>query len=132
MSDKVKIIIGLMIFIILITFPIWYNFAQGKAAYQPEIEVATQNTPGKDVCVKEAEYMRTSHMDVLNEWRDKVVREGNRDYVGFDGKEYKMISLTHTCLDCHSNKDKFCDRCHNYVGVDPYCWECHIIPEEGR
>ena len=29
------------------------------------------------------------------------------------------------CLDCHKNKSNFCDKCHDYMGVKPYCWECH-------
>jgi hypothetical protein len=40
------------------------------------------------------------------------------------------MSLTNTCLDCHPNKDTFCDRCHNYMAVSPYCWDCHIVPEQ--
>ena len=27
------------------------------------------------------------------------------------------MSLSNTCLDCHSNKAEFCDRCHNYASV---------------
>lgn len=26
---------------------------------------------------------------------------------------------TNDCLGCHTNRQEFCDRCHNYVGVDP-------------
>jgi hypothetical protein len=42
------------------------------------------------------------------------------------------MSLTGTCLDCHSDKEKFCDACHTYSAVDPYCWDCHVIPEEAK
>jgi hypothetical protein len=35
-------------------------------------------------------------------------------------------------MDCHSNKSKFCDQCHNYVDVDPFCWDCHIEPKENN
>jgi hypothetical protein len=38
--------------------------------------------------------------------------------------------LQNTCLNCHNNKSKFCDQCHNYAEVTPYCWECHIEPKE--
>ena len=68
-------------------------------------------------------------MDLLNTWRDEVVRDGIRFEDGIDGNRYEK-SLSNTCLGCHLSKEKFCDRCHNYVGVEPYCWECHIIPEE--
>ena len=38
------------------------------------------------------------------------------------------MSLTNTCLGCHSNKAQFCDQCHNYLEVTPYCWDCHVDP----
>lgn len=127
MKDKGRIIIGLIIFLILITSPIWYNMAGGKAAYKPELKYVTD---AKE-CVAPTEYMRVSHMDLLNQWRDKAVREGQRVYMAFNGKKYNM-SLSQTCMDCHSNKADFCDQCHNYAGVDPYCWDCHIEPEEDQ
>ena len=67
-------------------------------------------------------------MDMLNDWRDEAVRTSDTTYVGLDGNEYEK-SLAGTCLgDCHSNKDEFCDRCHEYVGAEPYCWDCHGAP----
>jgi hypothetical protein len=39
-----------------------------------------------------------------------------RIYVNPEGKLFNM-SLSNTCLDCHSNKEKFCDRCHDYASV---------------
>ena len=70
-----------------------------------------------------ASYMRGSHMQLLIEWRDEAVREGERTLRAFNGKTYDM-SLTRTCLtQCHTNRNEFCDRCHDYAGVsDPYCW----------
>jgi hypothetical protein len=59
-----------------------------------------------------------------------VVREGRRDYVStLSGTTYDM-SLSRTCMDCHSNKADFCDRCHDYLAVNPYCWDCHVEPKE--
>ena len=56
----------------------------------------------------------------------KVRRGGEMyGYVNADGKMYNM-SLSNTCMDCHSNKADFCDRCHDYASVQPYCWSCHI------
>jgi len=127
MYDGGKIIAGLVIFLGLITFPVWSNIADGDADFVPQPKIITEATN----CVAPVEYMRPSHMDMLNEWRDLVVREGKRVYVAFDGKEHEM-SLTNTCLDCHSNKAEFCDQCHNYVGVKPYCWDCHNEPKESN
>ena len=125
MYDAGKVILGLILFIALITFPTWYNVATGKATYVPELEKPVKG----ETCIADIQYMQASHMDLLNQWRDDVVRKGKRVYTAPDGKKYNM-SLSHTCLDCHANKDKFCDRCHDYMGVDPYCYDCHIIPEE--
>ena len=60
-----------------------------------------------------------------NEWREEVVRDGDRIMVGIDGEMYEK-NLAVTCIfACHSNREEFCDRCHGYVGVEPFCWDCH-------
>jgi len=128
MFDGWKIIFGLIVFLVLMTSPIWYNAIAGKGEYVPDLEIATADVPGKDQCVMPVEYMRPNHMDLLDEWRDEVVRNGARVHVAPDGRKYDR-SLSNTCMDCHSNKDQFCDKCHDYLSVDPYCWECHIEPE---
>jgi RNase P subunit RPR2 len=72
--------------------------------------------------------MRAAHMKMLIQWREDVVRRGDRRFVAFNGKVYEK-SLTRTCLGCH-NKAGFCDRCHAYSGVSgPYCWNCHSDPQ---
>lgn len=123
MYDGGKIIAGLIIFLGIVTFPIWINL--GEAAEPPDPIIITD---AKE-CVADTAYMRASHMALLNEWRDQVVREGKRVYVSASGKEYPM-SLSNGCMDCHSNKEDFCDRCHAYLNVSPYCWDCHIQPKE--
>lgn len=123
--DGRKVITGLIVFLIIITFPIWYNVGKGTATYKPDPKIITE----AEQCVKETAYMKEFHMDLLNDWRDKVVRSNDRYVTGVDGKRYEM-SLSHTCMKCHSNKTEFCDTCHNYVGVDPYCWDCHVQPKE--
>jgi hypothetical protein len=71
--------------------------------------------------------MRERHMALLIEWRDAVVRNNVRTYTAPDGRRY-TISLTKTCLGCHTSKAEFCDRCHAFSGVSPYCWDCHVDP----
>ena len=127
MYDSGKIIAGLIIFLGLITFPFWRNLASGEAPQVPDLKIITE----ADECVAPTEYMRSSHMALLNEWRDLVVREGNRVYVASNGKEHPM-SLSNGCMSCHPNKTEFCDACHNYVGVTPICWDCHIEPKESN
>jgi hypothetical protein len=132
MYDAGKIIVGIIIFAGLLALPVLYNELSGKAAIPPELDL---NTPAiqqlsEKQCVEPTHYMKASHMMLLDIWRDEVTRNANRVYVASNGKTFTM-SLTNTCLDCHSNKDKFCDRCHNYAGIEePVCWSCHVIPEE--
>ncbi|MBI4633275.1 MAG: sulfate reduction electron transfer complex DsrMKJOP subunit DsrJ [Deltaproteobacteria bacterium] len=126
-----KIIAGIVVFLIAATFPFWYG--RGKAVRPPDLKLDTpviQQLKEK-LCVEPAPYMRANHMKLLTVWRDAAVREGNRSYTAINGRVY-TISLTSTCLECHSNKKQFCDRCHNYAGAKPACWNCHIIPEEVR
>jgi len=122
MKDKKIIVAGVIIFIVIVTFPFWYN--RGKAAPAPD-PLLTEKAKAAKVCVRSTEYMKAEHMQLLDFWRESVVRRGERIYVSPSGREYTM-SLSNTCLDCHSNKTEFCDRCHNYAQVQPYCWDCHI------
>jgi hypothetical protein len=120
--NKEWVVAGLAVFAVLLTFPFWYN--HGKAAPAPEVELTEKAKKAKQ-CVRPTDYMRNNHMQLLDVWRDTVVREGIRIYENEEGKRFTM-SLSNTCLDCHSNKEEFCDRCHEYASVDPYCYDCHI------
>jgi len=123
MNDKSKIIAGLVLFLVLVTFPMWYTGVAGGDVARPVPELPA----GETNCVKDKSYMTANHMKLLDEWRDTVVREGRKD-VEIDGQSYEM-SLTRTCLGCHTNKVTFCDRCHNYADVHPVCWNCHVEPK---
>lgn len=124
MYDSGKIIAGLIVFVLLITFPIWYN--HGDAGDVPKLEMPRNATQ----CVLPADEMRAKHMQLLNQWRDDVLRDGDRGFVvEIDGKMYQK-SLMNTCMQCHLSKKNFCDRCHTYASVSPYCWDCHIAPED--
>lgn len=129
MYDSGKIIFGLIVFIGLFTYPIWYDLASSESSKKPNIILPT-NEDQKE-CVASTEFMRSSHMDLLNEWRDKVVRKNIRTYTSATGKKFEM-SLTKTCTSCHYNKAEFCDQCHNYLSVNPYCWDCHVAPPKAE
>lgn len=124
MKDKTTILLGLGVFIVLATFPIWFTLASGKPGYVPDPELPE----GESRCVESLEFMKSWHMDLLDEWRDDVVRNGNRIYVSKEYGTRHEMSLTKTCLKCHDSKAKFCDQCHDYLGVVPYCWDCHVDP----
>jgi hypothetical protein len=124
MRDKGLIIGGLVLFLGLITFPVWYDLAAGTTSKGPDPKLPTAERQ----CVAPKETMRATHMEMLLAWRDQVVRKDDRTYVTGDGRRFEM-SLTRTCLKCHDDKAEFCDRCHDYSGVKPYCWDCHIDPK---
>jgi len=129
MYDAWKIIIGLIIFFGLATFPFLYDV--GKAAKPPEPKIDTPEIQKmvEKKCIEAKSYMKTEHMNMLDSWRNWYVREGKTIFVASDEKQYN-ISLSNTCMKCHSNKKDFCDQCHNYAAVSPYCWDCHVEPKE--
>jgi hypothetical protein len=122
--DGGKIIPGLIVFLGLVCLPILYNMSNGAAEAKPELV----KPAGMSACIEDSEYMRRAHMDLLVDWRETVVRTGERIYTSTSGEKWVM-SLSGTCLDCHENKQEFCNRCHDYMGVKPYCWDCHIEPQ---
>jgi len=124
MYDGGKIIPGLIIFVLLVTFPIWYN--KGNAGPVPQPELPKQY----DKCVLPAEDMLAEHMQLLNQWRDTVLRTGDRSFDVTIGEKKYQKSLMNTCMQCHTSKKKFCDTCHAYASVTPYCWDCHLAPVE--
>jgi [DsrC]-trisulfide reductase subunit J len=128
-----KILIGLIIFVGLVTFPFLYG--GGKVTAKPDPKIDTPEILKMPVnerkCVESTAYMKKEHMKMLIDWRDRVVRDGDTIYTNAEGKTFTM-SLQNTCMKCHSNKSKFCDECHNYASVNPYCWDCHIAPKEKK
>jgi hypothetical protein len=130
MRDKSKILLGLALFVILVTFPFWGRLA---AAGEPEVgraELVYPDPSKATACVEDSAWMTSNHMNLLNDWRDGLVRNGITEYTSSSGVRY-YPSLTKTCLDCHENRDEFCTRCHDYANVTPTCWECHTTPGGG-
>lgn len=115
MYDGWKILLGLIIFLALVTFPFYTNI--GKPIPEPPESLGTPEVH-TDV------NMRAEHMKILNDWRNEVIREGKRVVVLGDVEVEK--SLQKGCLDCHTSNQEFCQACHTYVGVKLYCWDCHL------
>ncbi len=126
MFDGGKIWTLLIIFLVLLLFPIWYQKGNTVPAPEPELSAKAKEA-GK--CVESKAFMTTNHMKLLDQWRNEAVRDGKSYYTSTDGTTYYK-SLQVTCLGCHTNKAKFCDKCHNYADVNPFCWDCHFDPKE--
>jgi hypothetical protein len=93
MRDRGVIYSGLLVFLGLITFPVWHDLAARTTSRGPEPILPAREKQ----CVAPLGYMRTSHMHLLIDWRDSVVRQGVHSFKAFDGRTYKM-SLSGTCL----------------------------------
>ena len=95
----------------------------------PVAWAAEANTPALDIgkggqCVRDTQWMRKNHMQLLIHQRDETVRKGIRD---------DQISLKN-CVECHASlkddsvvarDDSFCVGCHRYAAVKIDCFECH-------
>jgi cytochrome c len=130
--DGGKILIGLLVFVAIATFPFYNNIGKVNAKPDPKLDTpAILQLPEQErKCVESKKFMRTEHMQLLNNWRDSVVRDGYRQYTSETSGKHFNMSLQNECMRCHANKKKFCDECHNYMAVKPYCWDCHIAPKE--
>jgi hypothetical protein len=132
--DVGKIFIGILVFAAIAAFPFYYNIGRVNAKPEPKFDTPAiqewEKQYGKKECVESKEFMRADHMQLLNDWRDAVVRQDNRGYLSDASHKRFNMSLQNTCMNCHSNKKKFCDECHTYMSVTPYCWDCHIQPKE--
>ncbi len=131
MNDKPIITVGLVVGLVLLTFPFWYTRAAGRLGLPPELEMPN----GATRCVEDREYIRAHHMELLDQWRDAVVREGDQTpYVSRAYGTKHEKSLTKTCMGCHTNRATFCDKCHEYANVCSgiSCWDCHHVELKGR
>ena len=85
-------------------------------------------------CVKETEFMRRNHMDMLMHQRDETVLKGLRS------SRYSLKE----CINCHAvygpdaialtsaSPQHFCRSCHDYAAVNIDCFQCHASrPETG-
>ncbi len=153
MRDKVTIFGGLAVFVVLATFPFWYTVWAGAdtAGSDPVLP----DSSDRSLFEKDQDYhcveknMVARHMDLLDQWRNTVVRgDGQKQYhesEDFPGERYEM-SLTTTCMRCHTSRETFCTRCHEYANVLPLgpwrksatakraprgigCWDCHVAPK---
>jgi len=70
-----------------------------------------------DQCLKETRYMRYHHWELLRGIREDIVRYGQRGEIGL-----------YRCRECHTSRERFCDKCHDAVSLTPDCFDCHYYP----
>jgi hypothetical protein len=108
---------------IVILLPLGFSLAGAVFADEEEMPgvFLEQPDPRYENCVRDAEYMRFQHMDLLKETRERVIREGVKGGITLAG-----------CGDCHRNRDRFCNRCHEAVTLNLDCFGCHYYPESSE
>ncbi|HEX7507400.1 MAG TPA: sulfate reduction electron transfer complex DsrMKJOP subunit DsrJ [Polyangia bacterium] len=118
MHDAGRIVGGMGIVLFAIAGPLWVGSARGVKT------VVLAKAEGGDPCIQPREEMRKNHPALLADWRERVVRLGDRVHRSENGLDVR-ISLTGTCLGCHGQASEFCDKCHAQVAVSLSCWQCH-------
>lgn len=114
-----RFVVAVAIPIVVILFPIGYSavsaLSSGNSpASQPFLE---RPAPEHKECVRDIEWMRYHHWELLHAIRKEVVRYGKRGELGLN-----------KCRECHASRERFCDKCHNSVNVGPDCYGCHYYP----
>ncbi|HBT95985.1 MAG TPA: menaquinol oxidoreductase [Coriobacteriia bacterium] len=123
MHKPAGVFVFIVVFLLIFGLPLFAAFGQSNTQVY---DSATQTSGLSGGCVESGEYMKSSHMQLLGQWRDSVVRDGQSTYLSSAGKSYAM-SLDDTCLSCHGDPGAFCDSCHSYTGVAMDCWGCHAV-----
>lgn len=112
-------VVAVAIPILIILFPPIYSlFTSVFARADQTAELFLERPDAKyEECVKETEYMRHHHWELLRAIREEVVRYGMRGELGLN-----------KCKECHTSRERFCRQCHAAVSMTPDCYGCHYYP----
>ena len=124
-----KVLIGLVIFVGLVTFPFFYNKGRAIAKPEPKLDTPAIMQLQDKKCVEPRDFMRAELMRLLNDWRDSAVRDGKRLYVNLRGQAVRYISEYLYALPFEQEGIRT-DAI--VCAVKPYCWGCHIEPKENK
>ena len=85
MNDKKWIISRyLIVFIVVGILPLLVQPGKGRAGARSSSY--TDKAKAAKECVRSKEYMRAEHMQLLDLWREQVVRAAKREYVNPEGQ----------------------------------------------
>ena len=114
---RMRVVLAVVLFVVVLS-PFGYSVISRVAATGDPPEVFLERPdPQHEKCVRDTEYMRYHHWELLSQVREQVVRYGQRDDAGLRG-----------CRDCHTSRERFCNRCHDAASVWPDCFGCHYYP----
>ncbi|MBU8932654.1 MAG: hypothetical protein KOO62_01480 [candidate division Zixibacteria bacterium] len=108
-----------VVILVVILLPLVFSvvsFVSTEQAESSELFLEMPDPQYKN-CVKDTDYMRYHHWELLRQIREEVVRFGFR----------KDLSLD-KCQECHTSRERFCNSCHDATSLTPDCFECHYYP----
>ncbi len=112
-------VVPVLMIVAAILLPFAYSVVNAVVAGESDASKPFLERPDAkhESCVKDTEYMRFHHWELLRRIREEVVRFGIRGEIGFD-----------RCRECHTSRERFCNRCHDEVNLTPDCFGCHYYP----
>ena len=105
-----KVLIGLVIFVGLVTFPFFYNKGRAIAKPEPKLDTPAIMQLQDKKCVEPRDFMRAELMRLLNDWRDSAVRDGKRLYVNLRGQAVRYICRIPVCIAIRTRRNSY--RCY--------------------
>ena len=85
-----EVVFGLLILVALVALRVFWPTVKAEKIPSPTVKVTAIDSTA---CIAPTEYMRSHHMQLLNEWRNTGARD-NRPYVNAAGKKFqKNIQL---------------------------------------
>jgi len=108
--------------IVVILVPFGYSLVRPvSTSGEPDAQLFLERPDEQyEECVRETTYMRYRHMELLKQTREEVIRYGIRGEITLSG-----------CRDCHTSRERFCDKCHDAASLSVDCFGCHYYPEPG-
>jgi len=118
-ENKGNNLVIVIIVIVLILIPLGYSIVGYVFARDDDTKPFLQMPDEKYTeCVRDTEYMRYHHWELLRGIREEIVRYGKRGEINLN-----------KCRECHTSRENFCNACHNAVSLKPDCFGCHYYPE---
>ncbi len=118
MSMKVKAMILLVIFSAILYLPFSVHAANGNIFRGLPIPILNSGGSGEEENVSMEQYAESLPKPQLN---SSIAQYGvDIEYMRNHMNILKQKGQsTKQCAACHTNREEFCDRCHNYAGVSP-------------
>ena len=124
-----RAVVALIVFTLILISPFIVSGVSGdwgNTPTKPDLDPGIKADAGSR-CIRDVDYMRVNHMDLLKDERTQAVRHGKR----IDKDSIKK------CFTCHEYQ-KFCEKCHEYNTVEPGCFGgstgtggCHSTEQPG-